>query len=102
AAALLVLATGSLAGLGNESLAAGVAAVAVLALDEKSPIREVIRKIGETELRATLHFAVLAVVVLPLLPAGPFGPRGAIRPRELWSVVLIFSGVNFIGYLATR
>lgn len=102
AAALLVLATGSLAGLGNESIAAAVAAVAVLALAEKSRVREFISRIGETELRAALHFTVLAVVVLPLLPTGPFGPGEAIRPRELFSVVLIFSGLNFLGYLARR
>jgi uncharacterized membrane protein (DUF4010 family) len=102
AAALLVLATGSLSGLGYGSIAAGVAAVAVLALAEKSRIREFITRIGETELRAALHFIVLAVVVLPLLPTGPFGPGDAIRPRELWSVVLIFSGLNFLGYLARR
>jgi uncharacterized membrane protein (DUF4010 family) len=102
AAALLVLATGSLSGLGNESVAAGVAAVAVVALAEKNRVREFIARIGETELRAALHFIVLAVVVLPLLPTGPFGPRDAIRPRELWSVVLIFSGLNFLGYLARR
>jgi uncharacterized membrane protein (DUF4010 family) len=102
AAALLVLATGCLSGLGHGSIAAGVAAVAVLALAEKSRIREFITRIGETELRAALHFTVLAVVVLPLLPTGPFGPSDAIRPRELWSVVLIFSGINFLGYLARR
>lgn len=102
AAALLVLATGSLSGLGYETLAAGVAAVAVLALAEKSRIREFIARIGETELRAALHFAVLAVVILPLLPTGPFGPGDAIRPRELWTVVLIFSAINFLGYLARR
>ena len=102
AAALLVLGTGSLSGLGYETLAAGVAAVAVLALAEKSRIREFIGRIGETGSGAALHFAVLAVVILPLLPTGPFGPGDAIRPRELWTVVLIFSGVNFIGYLARR
>jgi uncharacterized membrane protein (DUF4010 family) len=102
AAALLVLATGGLAGLGYESVGAGVAAVAVLALAEKSRIRELIQRIGETELRAALHFAVLAIVVLPLLPEGPYGPQGAIRPRELWSVVLVFSALNFLSYLARR
>jgi uncharacterized membrane protein (DUF4010 family) len=101
-AALLVLATGTLAGLGHASVAAGVAAVAVLALAEKSRIREFVTQIGEMELRAALHFAVLAVVVLPLLPAGPYGPYDAIRPRERWIVVLIFSGLNFLGYLARR
>jgi uncharacterized membrane protein (DUF4010 family) len=101
-AALLVLATGGLCGLGYGSLGSGVAAVAVLALAEKSRIQGVIARIGEPELRAALRFAVLALVVLPLLPPGPFGPYEAIRPRELWIIVLIFSGLNFLGYLARR
>jgi uncharacterized membrane protein (DUF4010 family) len=102
AAALLVLATGGLSGLGEASLAAAVAAVAAMALAEKSRVRDLIARIGETELRAALQFAVLAVVVLPLLPQGPFGPGGAIRPRVLWWVVLSFSGINVLGYLARR
>ena len=102
AAAVLVLGTGMLSGLGYEALGAGLTAIAGLALAEKSRIRELIARVGEIELRAALYFAVLAVVVLPLVPAGPFGPGDAIRPRELWTVVLIFSGINFIGYLARR
>lgn len=102
AAALLVLATGGLCGLGYAALGSGVAAIAVLALAEKGRIQAFIAKIGENELRAALRFAVLAVVVLPLLPRGPFGPYQAIRPRELWTIVLLFSGLNFLGYLARR
>ena len=102
AAALLVLATGGLCGLGYAALGSGVAAIAVLALAEKGRIQGFISKIGEKELRAALRFAVLAIVVLPLLPAGPFGPYSAIRPRELWTIVLLFSGLNFLGYLARR
>lgn len=102
AAALLVLATGTLCGLGYGSVGSGIAAVSVLALAEKTRIQRLIARIGEPELRAALRFAVLAVVVLPLLPAGPFGPFGAIRPRELWTIVLVFSGLNFLGYLARR
>jgi uncharacterized membrane protein (DUF4010 family) len=45
---------------------------------------------------------VLAVVILPILPAGPFGPYDSIRPRGIWMVVLLFSGLNFAGYLISR
>lgn len=55
-----------------------------------------------TERRAVVQFVVLAVVILPLLPDEPFGPLGGIRLRSLWIVVLIFSGLNFAGYLARR
>jgi uncharacterized membrane protein (DUF4010 family) len=33
---------------------------------------------------------------------GPFGPLGGIRPRELWAMVLFFSGLSFLGYIARR
>jgi uncharacterized membrane protein (DUF4010 family) len=101
-AALLVLGTGALCGLGHGGLGSGVAVVAALALAEKSRIRQWVGRIGPAELYAALRFAVLALVVLPLLPAGPFGPNGAVRPRELWSMVLLVSGLDFLGYLARR
>jgi uncharacterized membrane protein (DUF4010 family) len=101
-AALLVLGTGALCGLGYGSLGSGIAVVAALALAEKTRIQHLVARIGDIELRAALRFAVLALVVLPLLPEGPYGPYDAIRPRELWSIVLLFSGLNFLGYLARR
>lgn len=102
AAALLVLGIGVLAGMNHLRVASGAAAVVVVALREKSSIHGFLGRIGETEMRAALQFAVLALVVLPLLPVGPVGPFGGIMPRALWTVVLIFSGLNFAGYLARR
>lgn len=102
AAALAVLALAVLAGLGHERLAAAAAAVLVLVLREKTTIHRLVRGVDEIELRAALQFAVLALVLLPILPEGPFGPLGGIRPRELWLVVLIVSGLNFAGYFARR
>lgn len=101
-AAVLVLAMGTLAGLGFMKIASGIAALTVLALGEKEPIREFIKRIGHQEMLAALQFAVLALVILPLLPEGPYGPFGGVRPRSLWTVVLIFSGLNFAGYIARR
>ena len=102
AAALAVLSLAVVAGLGLLRLAAATGAVLVLALREKSAIQKFVRLIDEVELRAALQFAVLALVLLPILPEGPYGPLGGVRPRELWVVVLLVSGLNFAGYLARR
>jgi len=101
-AALTVVLLGTLAGEGYLALSAGVASVAVLALSEKTRLHWLVRHVHEHELRATLQFAVLALVILPLLPPGPFGGWIAFRPRALWMIVLLFSGLNFIGFLARR
>ena len=44
----------------------------------------------------------MSLVILPLLPEGPFGPGPGISPRELWMLVLLFSGMSFVGYIAQR
>lgn len=101
-AALVVLMLGALSGVGQMAIAAGAVAVVVLALGEKERLHWFVAHIGEREMRAGLQFLVLALVVLPLLPAGPYGPYGGVRPRALWSVVVLFSGLNFAGYIARR
>ncbi|HET7038492.1 MAG TPA: MgtC/SapB family protein [Gemmatimonadales bacterium] len=102
AAGLLVLALAAAAGMGYRQLAAGATAVTLLALYEKSRIHAAVQKLGQHELLAALQFAVLALVILPLLPVGPYGPLGGLRPRTLWTVVLLFSALNFAGYVARR
>jgi uncharacterized membrane protein (DUF4010 family) len=101
-AGLLVLALATVAALGAHLLAGGAAAVLVLTLREKARLHRLVQRIGEAEFRAAIQFSVLALVVLPLLPPGPYGPLGGIRPRELWAVVLLFSGLSFAGFLARR
>jgi uncharacterized membrane protein (DUF4010 family) len=101
-AALVVIAAGVVAGAGVYQLASGVIAVTTLLLVEKSRLHALVARIDDISLRAAARFAVMALVVLPLLPEGPFGPMGGIRPRELWALVLFFSGLSFVGYLARR
>jgi uncharacterized membrane protein (DUF4010 family) len=101
-AAILVIALGTAAGLGYLEIAGGATAVMVLALSEKERVRAAAARIGEHEMRATAQFAVLALVVLPLLPDATYGPFGGVQLRALWMVVLLFSGLNFAGYLARK
>jgi len=101
-AALAVLGLGVIAGLGHLRLASAAGVVVVLALSEKSRIHEFVRRIDDWELRGALQFAVLALVILPLVPKGPYGPLGGVYPQTLWLLVLLFSGLNFLGFVARR
>ncbi len=102
AAAILVVALGALAGSGFIAVAAGAGSLVVLALYEKTRLHGVVGRVHPEELRAALQFAVLALVVLPLLPTGPYLGWMAIRPRALWMIVLVFCALNFALFLARR
>jgi len=100
AAALVVLALGAVAGLGQLAIAAGGVAVVVFMLGEKQKLHWLVQRIGEDELHAAAQFAVLALVVLPVLPTDAFPWLGGMSPRDVWALVLLFSGINFAGYIA--
>jgi uncharacterized membrane protein (DUF4010 family) len=101
-AAIVTSAAGVLAGLGYLALASAIVALTSLLLVEKPRLHALVSRIDEPEMRAGVRFAVMAVVILPLLPEGPFGPWGGVRPRTLWALVLFFSGLSFVGYVARR
>ena len=100
--ALVVVAAGVAAGLGYLALASGITATTCFFLLEKSRLHSLVRKLDDESLRAAARFAVMATVVLPLLPTGPYGPWDTVRPRTLWVLVLFFSGLSFISFVARR
>jgi uncharacterized membrane protein (DUF4010 family) len=101
-AALVVLALGLLAGGGALRLATGTGAVVLLALAEKRRLHSWVDRLDPAEMRAALQFAVLALVVLPLLPATLPTPLGELTPRGTSIFVLIISALNFSGHVARR
>lgn len=101
-AAIVVLAAGALAGAGEMWLGGGMITIAAVLLMEKTRLHQLAAQIDDEGLRAGFRFALMAVVILPLLPEGPFGPMGGLRPRLLWILVLFFTGLNFLGYVARR
>lgn len=101
-AALVVLGAGVLGGLGELRLSAGLTTITVLLLAEKPRLHGLVDRLDESMLLAAARVAVMSVVILPLLPEGPFGPAPGIRPRALWILVLLFSGMSFVGFIAQR
>ena len=101
-AALVVLGAAVMAGLDEWRLSAALTTMTVLLLAEKPRLHKLVSRLDEPTMLAAARFAVMSVVVLPLLPEGPIGPGPGIRPRELWMLVLLFSGISFVGFIAQR
>jgi len=101
-AALVVVGAGVLAGLDQIRLSAALTTITVLLLAEKPRLHTLVARLDEPTMLAAARFAVMSIVVLPLLPEGPFGPGPGIKPRDLWLLVLLFSGMSFVGYIAQR
>jgi uncharacterized membrane protein (DUF4010 family) len=98
--ALVILGAGVLAGIGEQRIASGMTAATVLLLAEKKQLHGVVRLVDDRGFRAGVRFAVMALVVLPLLPDTPIPWLADSRPRQLWMLVLLFSGLSFSGYVA--
>lgn len=101
-AALVVIAAGMVAGLGQLVIASAIIAVTAVLLVEKPRLHAFAKRIDDDEMRAAAAFGLMALVILPILPEGPYGPWGGVRPRELWMLVLFFTGLSFAGYVARR
>lgn len=99
---LLTLACGFLAGSGDRAAAAAIAGSIAALLAARGPLHRLIRSLDEREVMSMGRFALIALVILPLLPDTPMGPLHAWRPRSLWLVVVLVSGFSFAGYLATK
>lgn len=101
-AAMLVIALGVLAGAFSWLIAAAAGSLVVLVLNEKKRLHGVVAHLRQDELSAALQFAVLALVILPILPTGPYLGWADVRPRSLWMIVLLFCFINFAGFIGRR
>ncbi|WP_447932499.1 MgtC/SapB family protein [Sphingopyxis fribergensis] len=101
-AGLITLGCGFLAASGSSQIASIIAVSATLLLTLRPQLHRWIKGMTEAEVSAIARFALIALVVLPLLPDRSLGPYDAWSPRQLWLVVVFVSGFSFAGYLASR
>ncbi len=100
-AAIVVFLTGGLAVVGDliVAAAAGVATMTLLAI--KPQTRKLASKIDSDDVYATVKFAILVALILPLLPRETFGPSpwNATSPFNVGLMVVFISGLSFVGYV---
>jgi uncharacterized membrane protein (DUF4010 family) len=102
AVAVLTPLLGALVAWGEVQLSASIAVVVTLLLTMKGALHRLAGRVTEEEISATLRFAIVAVIVVPLLPAQAIGPYASLVPRKVGLVVVILSAVSLVGYVAVR
>lgn len=101
-AAVLTLAIGCVATRLSPMLGLGTAAASFALLRARHTLHALLRGLDEREIEAVARFLLVALVVLPLLPDAEFGPYGAWNPRKIWMVVVMVTGLSFVGYVLAR
>ncbi len=101
-AGLITLAVGLMATTGNVLIALVSTGVMVLLLSMRDELHAWIRGITAAEMKAVARFALISIVVWPLLPDAQYGPYDAWNPRSIWLVVVLVSGLSFVGYVAAK
>jgi uncharacterized membrane protein (DUF4010 family) len=101
-AAMLTFCLGAAVWHGNGGLVIAVAIVATVLLHYKTEIEGFTVRLTTTDVASLLQFAVLSLVILPVVPNEGFGPYGALNPYHLWLMVVLISAVSLAGYVAWR
>lgn len=102
--ALLAVLLGYLCVCGYVAAAVGLAVASGTVLALKEWLHHLAARIEPADIEATLKFAIVSAVVLPLVPDQTFGPPplDVINPYTIWLMVVLISGLNFASYLLVK
>jgi uncharacterized membrane protein (DUF4010 family) len=87
----------------SDAQAAGVLALLLtVILASKRFTWSTVRKLRRVELTDTLKFLVVIMIALPMLPNRALDPLGVFNPYKVGFLVILTSGIGFVGYFLTR
>lgn len=93
---------GALVWLGNAQLGVMLGVGITVLLYFKTELSGLAARLTPRDWHSILQFAVLSLVILPILPNRAFGPYGALNPYQAWLMVVLVSGVSLAGYAALQ
>ena len=101
-AALLMFAVGAYLIVGDRAVAIAIGGGAAVLLHFKGELHGIVAKLGANDLKAVMQFALISLVILPVLPNRTYGPFDVLNPRNIWWMVVLIVGINLGGYIAYK
>jgi uncharacterized membrane protein (DUF4010 family) len=86
-------------------LAVALAVTTTVLLSLKVTLGKFVKRITREDIYATLTFAVITAIVLPVLPNESVvdsQPFDVLNPYKVWLMVVFISGIGFLGYLLVK
>ena len=103
-AVLLTVFLGALSYWNYLALAAAIGITTTLILSVKLETDRLVRALTREDIFAVLQFAVITVIVLPVLPNRSIWPPpfDVLNPFNIWLMVVLISGISFLGYVLNK
>ncbi len=101
-AMMLVFALAAWSTYGYQIIAIATTVVVTAILGYKPALHRLLQKVTPEELFSGIKFLMISAVLLPLLPNQGYGPWEAFNPYWIWLMVVLISGLSFVGYIAIR
>jgi uncharacterized membrane protein (DUF4010 family) len=102
--ALLCFMLGVLCARGHLQFAAAIGVAMAFLLTLRDWLHQLARRIESADVDATVKFAIITLIVLPLVPNENYGPPplDVLNPYKIWLMVVLISGLNFASYLLVK
>lgn len=101
-AMLLVFGVGCYAAVGSREIAIAIGAGTAVLLQFKVQLHGLVRRLGPDDLKAIMQFALISMVILPILPNRDYGPYSVLNPRNIWLMVVLIVGINLGAYITYK
>lgn len=93
---------GGLVLVGSINLSLALTVITLVLLSLKLRLKSMIGQLTQKELFAFVRFVVIALLILPFLPNEFYGPYEVINPREVGWIIVLTSGIGFVGYILMK
>ncbi len=101
-AMLVMFTAGIITILGQRLIAVIIAGVVMVLLQSKKPLHDMVRRIGEDDLREIARLVLAGLVILPALPNREMGYLGVLNPFSIWLMVVLIVGISLAAYLVGK
>jgi uncharacterized membrane protein (DUF4010 family) len=98
-AMLLMFGVGAYLVMGERVIAIAVGAGVAALLQFKPELHGIAARLGAADLKAIMQFALISLVILPVLPDRAYDPYAVLNPREIWLMVVLIVGISLSGYI---